>query len=431
QERPKFNKLILSDIAIHLVFTSIHTGQIRNLIGIAPFAGIDVNELNAQQLMNHYKIPVAGGDTMMTPLLSKMGLNFYLVRICDKDLAKKIQDDVTPADILKNLEKLDNPELKDNFDILATYYGEISCDNTDEQNVCMLPEEDEINTNIFDIANFALIMIVDYMQDPRYITDLNSYFLGQQFLFNAGQTDEKMLPPPQAKQPEQTLASDLFNQLKKEIEETQRSNTIKLINNGNLDNKIKNTKLSSNQTEELQKLRLSKLDKLCLKQYNTIDNAKYLNNNQKTELYRLRNSQKWEIQGSKKFEQYKSEIENEAIISNLLDRKSYDILISNDSLLTEQQKNQLYTLRKQKIQILTNSLFDELKDNIKNECVLSKLEDKGYYDNRINEIQDELYDVNSELIDTIQDLNELGDNSDLANDILKLNQTLLTGDRNI
>ncbi|CAG8813476.1 20141_t:CDS:1, partial [Racocetra fulgida] len=109
-----------------------------------------------------------------------------------------------------------------------TYYGEISCDNTgcllkdlnfymcyqfnkDEQNVCMLPEEDEINTNIFDRANFALIMIVDYIQgffkmrklrnkipppdpqrpneqDPRYITDLNSYFLGQQFSFNAGQT---------------------------------------------------------------------------------------------------------------------------------------------------------------------------------------------------------------------------------------------------
>ncbi|CAG8754382.1 11994_t:CDS:1 [Racocetra fulgida] len=191
----------------------------------------------------------------------------------------------------------------------------------------------------------------------------------------------------------------------------------------------------------------------------TIDNAKYLNNNQKTKLHRLRNSQKWEIQGSKKFEQYKSEIENKVIISNLLDRKSYNILISNDSLLTEQQKNQLYTLRKQRIQILTNSLFDKLKNNIKNKRVLSKLEDKGYYDNRINEIhkefltdrktkdlhilrrwkldkiqsetEDELYDVNSELIDTIQDLNELGDNSDLANDILELNQTLLTGDRNI
>ncbi|CAG8767025.1 7871_t:CDS:2, partial [Ambispora leptoticha] len=123
--------------------------------------------------------------------------------ICNKDLAKKTQNDITPANILKNSEKLDNLELKDNFDILATYY--------DEQNVCMIPEEDEINTNIFDRANFALIMIVDYIQgffkmrklrnkipppdpqrpneqDPRYITDLNSYFLGQQFSFNAGQT---------------------------------------------------------------------------------------------------------------------------------------------------------------------------------------------------------------------------------------------------
>ncbi|CAG8841492.1 927_t:CDS:1, partial [Racocetra persica] len=228
QERPKFNKLILSDIAIRLVFTSVHTGQIGNLVGIAPFNDMDSNKFNIRQLVNHYKVPVAGGETMMTPLLSKMGLNFYLVRICDKDLAKKTQDDITPADILKNPEKLDNPELKDGFEILAKYYGEISCDNTgcllkdwnfylcyqfdkDEQRVCLLPEDNEIQMNLFDTANFALIMVVDYMPgflkmrrlrtkipppdpaqpnnpDPRYITDRNSYFLGQQFSFNAGQT---------------------------------------------------------------------------------------------------------------------------------------------------------------------------------------------------------------------------------------------------
>src|SRR5690242_18752255 len=38
QDRPRFSKLILSDIAIRFVFSSIHTGQIGNLVGIAPWA---------------------------------------------------------------------------------------------------------------------------------------------------------------------------------------------------------------------------------------------------------------------------------------------------------------------------------------------------------------------------------------------------------
>ncbi|CAG8835002.1 4195_t:CDS:1, partial [Racocetra persica] len=81
----------------------------------------------------------------------------------------------------------------------------------DEQKVCLLPEDNENQMNLFDTANFALIMVVDYMPgflkmrrlrtkipppdptqpnnpDPRYITERNSYFLGQQFSFNAGQT---------------------------------------------------------------------------------------------------------------------------------------------------------------------------------------------------------------------------------------------------
>ncbi|CAG8739695.1 14249_t:CDS:2, partial [Racocetra fulgida] len=196
-----------------------------------------------------------------------------------------------------------------------------------------------------------------------------------------------------SKQPEQTLASDLFNQLKKEIEETQRPNTIKLINNGNLDNKIKNTKLSSNQTEELQKLQLSKLDKLCLKQYSYYIDL--MNNT-----------------------------EDITILNNL-----HNTIFNDDKVLTAMQiSNILKNINDKIFRINQKKEYNLIKNEIIKEKDSIRLEK---LDKIQSETEDELYDINSELIDIIQDLNELGNNLDLANDILKLNQTLLTGDRNI
>ncbi|CAG8655438.1 32065_t:CDS:2, partial [Racocetra persica] len=285
QERPKYNKLILSDIAIRLVFTSVHTRQIRNLFEIVPLEGI--SEI-------------------------AFGLNFYLVRICDKDLAKKTQNDIILADIFVNSENLENPELKDYFDILATYYGEIS--------FCMLPEEDEIDQNIFDIANFALIIVVDYMQgffktrrkhtkilppdlqnyqqqNFRYLTDMLSYYLGEKFLLLAEQSglpvyisDREIkityrynadiknaldlaqiiiqqLQQGQNEQNEDEILPDQnLPEQDEDIKETQRPDIIKLIDNRNLNQRINNSKLLLNLINDLQKLRISRLNKLCLEQ---------------------------------------------------------------------------------------------------------------------------------------------------------------------
>ena len=105
-------------------------------------------------------------------------------------------------------------------------------------------------------------------------------------------------------------------------------------------------------------------------------------------------------------------------------------------------------------------MYDDYKNIIKNERISSKLEDKGYHDDRIkeipqefltdnrnlqdlqilcrytldkisSEIEDELYNTNNDLIDFIQNLNEISDDSEIVNDILKFNQTLLTGNRRI
>ncbi|CAG8690286.1 31221_t:CDS:2, partial [Racocetra persica] len=70
QERSKYNKLILSDIAICLVFTSVHTRQIGNLLGIAPLeeiGNIVFGDLTSQQWVDHYKISVAEKKTYQIP----------------------------------------------------------------------------------------------------------------------------------------------------------------------------------------------------------------------------------------------------------------------------------------------------------------------------------------------------------------------------
>ncbi|CAG8803610.1 1036_t:CDS:2, partial [Racocetra persica] len=215
------------------------------------------------------------------------------------------------------------------------------------------------------------------------------------------------------------------------IEETQRPDAIKLIDNENLDQKINNSKLSTNLINDLQKLRISRLDKLHFEQksyynelkdktevittlnnlFDTINNNKVLTDMQKSVLLKSINDKIFKINQKQEYDlikngiikekdsQYKSDIKNKAFISNLLDEKLFDILITNDSLLTTEQKNQLHVLRKQRIQILTDKIFDELKNNIKNKKVSSKLEDKGYYNSRIGEIHKEFLTNNRKLKD--------------------------------
>ena len=234
-------RLVLSDISIHIRFTSIHTGQIGNLIGIAPWGRMILPptppvqnedgdeeeqpphqpELQPHQLVDHYKLPTVGRNVLLTPLLSKMRLHFYLVRICDKALAKKSGRNIVPDDVFRDVENLDDPKIRnDKLDVLAHHVGEIDCDNTgcllkdwnfymcykfpkEETRVCKLEEEDEGDSNTFDTANFAFIIAVDYMpgffkmrrlrsklpnNDERFIPDQTTYLLGEQFSFSAGQT---------------------------------------------------------------------------------------------------------------------------------------------------------------------------------------------------------------------------------------------------
>ncbi|CAG8492309.1 1990_t:CDS:2, partial [Racocetra persica] len=321
-------------------------------ITLPPDRDEDNEQLDATKaIVEYYKIPIAGSKSLLIPLISKIELHFFLVRICNKDLARKTQDDITPEEIFVDPEKLNEPKLKDYFQILAEYYGEIEYDKT---GFCILLEEED--------------------------------------------TDK--------------------------IEETQRPNAIKLVDKRNLDQRIKNSKLLPNLINDLQQLRKSKLDNLHLEQYgyyidlkdkteniatlnnlfDTINNDKILTVMQISILLKSITNKIFKINQKQEYDSIKNRIVKEKDLAQLE-------TVWKDNI-DEQQKNQLYILRKQRIQILTDKVFDELKNNIKNKQVSSRLEDKRYYNNRI-------------------DLNELNDNLELTNDILKLNQTLLTRNRKI
>ncbi|RIB09466.1 hypothetical protein C2G38_2044285 [Gigaspora rosea] len=213
-------------------FEKLHPGQLGNLVGLAPWGRmmtpfkpnkeeeerVPNGEEVAQVVMEQFQVPVSGGKSFLSPLLANMRLHFYLVHICDENLAKK-NEELTPEEILKNVKNLDLPELKDYFNVISYHYEEISCESTNcllkeskfymcykfdknEQNVC-LHTEVEGETTVSDTANFAFIIIVDYMpgfykikrlcatlpgEDNRRLTNQASYFLGSEFSFASRQT---------------------------------------------------------------------------------------------------------------------------------------------------------------------------------------------------------------------------------------------------
>ncbi|CAG8480416.1 2195_t:CDS:2 [Dentiscutata heterogama] len=124
--------------------------------------------------------------------------------------------------------------------------------------------------------------------------------------------------------------------------------------------------------------------------------TKYITEDQKKELHKL----------------------HEFFIGNLLDGKLHDLLI-NVSRLTEKQKNKLQQALKDQLITVINKIFDDLKNNIETEHYAYQLED-----------EDKLYDIIKEIIEKLENLDELFDQSELAKDIFELNQILLTGDQN-
>ncbi|CAG8855313.1 1534_t:CDS:2, partial [Gigaspora margarita] len=93
--------------------------------------------------------------------------------------------------------------------------------------------------------------------------------------------DQPNLPRPE-QSPLPTPTNDLFDRLKKEIENMQKENAINLMDNKIMDQKIKNSKLQNNQIKQLQVIRKTRLAELQGELYednvNAINGLNNINN---------------------------------------------------------------------------------------------------------------------------------------------------------
>ncbi|RIB26803.1 hypothetical protein C2G38_2162329 [Gigaspora rosea] len=174
---------------------------------------------------------------------------------------------------------------------------------------------------------------------------------------------------------------------------------INLVNNGIVDQKIKISKLQNNQIDQLQKIRNRRLKQLQEELYE--DNVMTLI--QISMLFQIIRSKILKIQQNMEFNKIKTGIEKETnttklkvnwtFIGNLLNRNLHNTLIINNTLLSEEQKEKLYELRKQQIVVLNNKIYENLENNIKNKKIVSKLEDKRYYDSRIDPVLNDILNI--------------------------------------
>src|SRR5437868_9239229 len=202
-------------------------------------------------------------------------------------------------------------------------------------------------------------------------------------------------------------------------------------------------------------LKEKNIDKLNLIE-DEIINAKYLMNIYKQDLLNKRDEQIQKLKKDKEFERLKQEILDTNLISSLLNL--YKNLIDLSEISVE-QKQQLYDIRKNQLIINTNKEYDNLKDVIKNERDIERLEDKSQHDQSINSIREEYldgertkkdlhilrrhilnlrqsyeeneqYDTIKSIIETTDNIDEIKEDSVLVKELLNINQILLTDGRN-
>ncbi|CAG8816578.1 9032_t:CDS:1, partial [Racocetra persica] len=184
--------------------------------------------------------------------------------------------------------------------------------------------------------------------------------------------------------------------------------------------------------------------------------TKYINQKKKPELHLIQDQKIKSLKGAIDFLHIKEQIENESLLSNLLNKKFFDELIQTNSFLVKNQRQLLQTVRKNRLQLLVNNYYNTLKKEIEISKDLEQLNDGGYFDERIGEIreeyldsnnskeklhilrrsridqllgseEDQRYDLIRDIINNTENIEEISDSSEIFTDIKILNQTLLTG----
>ncbi|CAG8831647.1 7134_t:CDS:1, partial [Racocetra persica] len=175
QQKKSFKSLNLLDFSLYLKLVSYHPSTIASTYTLS-------NEITLTKLISPFKI------------------DFYLVRVCDLETAKK--KNLTIEDVLKQPRDIKNHQLKDIYDILLQYSVQINCStecvfNEHEIVMCkkFLKEKQktcEISSNtgenvVYDTANYRLIIVINYLEwmyQERFRADMdinNKIKLGETF----------------------------------------------------------------------------------------------------------------------------------------------------------------------------------------------------------------------------------------------------------
>ncbi|CAG8835675.1 9094_t:CDS:2, partial [Racocetra persica] len=237
---------------------------------------------------------------------------------------------------------------------------------------------------------------------------------------------------------QQAITVSILQGLHKEISESNISANNKLILYDLIKEKIDNFR----QEEEFENIK-KKIEK-----ENSVTNlevdikekidfkTKYIDQKKKNELHIIRNQKIKSLKGAIDFLRIKEEIENESLLSNLLDKNLFDDLIQTNSFLVKNQRQLLQTTRKKLIQLLVNNYYNTLKKEIEISKDLEKLNDGDILmkesvkiDRLLRSEKDQRYDLIRDIINNTENIEKISDSSEIFTDIKILNQTLLTENR--
>ncbi|CAG8558277.1 922_t:CDS:2, partial [Dentiscutata heterogama] len=323
-----------------------------------------------------------------------MYLSILLGAICDQDIAK--QCNYTPDDFInkpkedlkdfttKNVLKLLHPEDANYFNFVKTNYNDkfFNC-NTDPQTNIQNTKIKSRNNNDGLQQLINIINLIQNIQkkppepkpdnksvepennDPEELMDESETNKPDEPM-NEPETNKPDEPIDELKtknpdelmdEPESEPDYDLiFNIIEKKIKLTTRTEAVKLLDNKSIFDKIENSELK-------------KQDKTRLHQLYRILTALQISNSLKSINEKIKL-----INAKKEFDKIAEKIKNENNVLKLNTDIKNEIDFKTE-YITEDQKKELHRL-------LTNKIFDDLKNSIRTEHYAYQLEDDNHYDQK-------------------------------------------------
>ncbi|RIB01212.1 hypothetical protein C2G38_2231525 [Gigaspora rosea] len=398
----KQKNLELHDIVVQFKFTSVHNEDIQKRTQIPIFNGKTIN---------------------ITPLVESLKLKFFIIEICDKDIATHsnptINDIILTGDI-QNIQFRNyiEPHLETEYTINCT-----GCEyQNHEVNLCLnlnklkvyILENDDNNIKIFNEGNFALFVFVDYCnmfyKFKREKGDIDYLEFGENFSSTEGKSGIPLF----------FHGGSIETSWKQDFESSSAIDSIfsafdkcylELLKEGkDIDLIIQNSNLSNEQQEELQQLRIEQekrvikfnqikdgIEQAILENIESLRDFQYwhqkileatiltqqLQNNLND--LRLGRLEYW-LKYTEEYNSFVKQIQNKSDLYKL--RNNWIIKIDNSQFTFERKAN-LHKICKEHIRVLLDQQqkfnYQKIHDGILGETILTNLEVDKYWSKEIHQ----------------------------------------------